>query len=232
MNIQGYQKLTLLDFPGKVACTVFTGGCNLRCPFCHNASLVLSPREGENREEEVLSYLSSRRGILEGVCITGGEPILQPDLASFVEKVKKMGYEVKLDTNGSDPVALSALLQKGGIDYIAMDIKTSPENYFRAIGKEISFDAFEKSVQVIRSSGIGYEFRTTVVKGIHTKEDFEGIGRFLKKEEKYFLQGFVDSGNLLGKGYEAFSAEEMNDFLKVIRKYIPEAHLRGQEEGE
>ncbi|MBR5295355.1 MAG: anaerobic ribonucleoside-triphosphate reductase activating protein, partial [Clostridia bacterium] len=179
MNIQGYQKLTLLDFPGKVACTVFTGGCNLRCPFCHNASLVLSPREGENKEEEVLSYLLARKGILEGVCITGGEPILQPDLASFVEKVKKMGYAVKLDTNGSDPVALSALLEKGGIDYIAMDMKSSPENYAKAIGKEIPFDRFCESVSVIRSSNIPYEFRTTVVKGIHTEEDMEGIGRFL-----------------------------------------------------
>lgn len=229
MNIQGYQKLTLLDFPGKVACTVFTGGCNLRCPFCHNASLVLSPREGENKEEEVLSYLLARKGILEGVCITGGEPILQPDLASFVEKVKRMGYAVKLDTNGSDPVALSALLEKGGIDYIAMDMKSSPENYTKAIGKEIPFDRFFESVSVIRSSKIPYEFRTTVVKGIHTEEDMEGIGRFLGKEEKYFLQGFVDSGNLLGKGYEAFSAKEMSDFLKVIRKYNPGAQLRGQE---
>ncbi len=232
MNIQGYQKLTLLDFPGKVACTVFTGGCNLRCPFCHNATLVLSPREGENKEEEVLSFLSSRRGILEGVCITGGEPILQPDLAHFVEKVKQMGYLVKLDTNGSDPAALSLLLKKGGVDYIAMDIKSSPENYGKAIGRDLSFDRFAESVSVIRSSGIPYEFRTTVVKGIHTKEDMESIGKFLQKDEKYFLQGFVDSGNLIGTGYEAFSAEEMSDFLRVIKKYIPGASLRGQEEGE
>lgn len=232
MNIQGYQKLTLLDFPGKVACTVFTGGCNLRCPFCHNASLVLSPREGGNKEEEVLSYLASRKGILEGVCITGGEPILQPDLSDFVEKVKTMGYSVKLDTNGSDPGALSLLLKKGGIDYIAMDIKSSPEHYMKATGRDLPFDRFSESVSVIRSSGIPYEFRTTVVKGIHTQEDMEGIGRFLEKNEKYFLQGFVDSGNLIGKGYEAFSGEEMRDFLRVIKKYIPGASLRGQDEGE
>ena len=232
MNVQGYQKLTLLDFPGKVACTVFTGGCNLRCPFCHNASLVLSPREGDNLEEEVLSYLARRQGILEGVCITGGEPLLQPDLSDFIEKVKKMGFSVKLDTNGSDPDALAALLSRGNIDYIAMDIKSSPEGYEKAIGKKMDFDRFARSVDLIRKSGVPYEFRTTLVKGIHTEEDLVQIGRWLKGEEKYFLQGFVDSGNLIGSGVGAFSSDEMSKFLSVIRKNIPGAALRGQKEGE
>ncbi len=232
MNVQGYQKLTLLDFPGKVACTVFTGGCNLRCPFCHNASLVLSPREGDNLEEEVLSYLARRQGILEGVCITGGEPLLQPDLSDFIEKVKKMGFSVKLDTNGSDPDALAALLSRGNIDYIAMDIKSSPEGYEKAIGKKMDFDRFARSVDLIRKSGVPYEFRTTLVKGIHTEEDLEEIGKWLSGEEKYFLQGFVDSGNLIGSGVGAFSSDEMSKFLSVIRKNIPGAALRGQKEGE
>ena len=232
MNVQGFQKMTLLDFPGKVACTVFTGGCNLRCPFCHNASLVLSPRAEENREEDALSYLASRSGILDGVCITGGEPLLQPDLASFVEKLKKMGYLVKLDTNGSGPEALDALLKKGGVDYVAMDVKSAPENYGKAIGVEKDFGPFARSADLIRSSGVPYEFRTTLVKGIHTLRDMEGIGAFLKKEDPYFLQNFADSGNLIGEGYESFSEEEMKEFLEAIKPYIPLARIRGQEEGE
>ncbi len=232
MNVQGYQKLTLLDFPEHVACTVFTGGCNLRCPFCHNASLVLNPREGANLEEEVLSYLAGRKGILEGVCITGGEPLLQPDLSDFVKRVKNMGYSVKLDTNGSDPDALAKLLSTGMIDYVAMDIKSSPEGYEAAIGKAFPIERFQRSAEIIRSSGIPHEFRTTLVKGIHRTEDMDGVGKWLTGEEKYFLQGFVDSGNLLGEGFEAFSAEEMQEFLRVIRKYVPTAKLRGQEEGE
>jgi pyruvate formate lyase activating enzyme len=232
MNVQGYQKLTLLDFPERVACTVFTGGCNLRCPFCHNASLVLTPRESENLEAEVLSYLAGRKGILEGVCITGGEPLLQPDLSDFVKKVKDMGYSVKLDTNGSDPDALTALLSTGMIDYVAMDIKSSPAGYETAIGKAFPIERFLRSVELLRASGLPHEFRTTLVKGIHRTEDLEEIGKWLAGEEKYFLQGFVDSGNLLGEGFEAFSSEEMQEFLRVIRKYIPTAKLRGQEEGE
>ena len=232
MNVQGYQKLTLLDFPGRVACTVFTGGCNLRCPFCHNASLVLTPREGENREEEVLSYLAGRKGILEGVCITGGEPLLQPDLSDFVKQVKNMGFSVKLDTNGSDPDALASLLSEGGIDYIAMDIKSAPESYEKAVGRECDLKRFVRSSEIIRTSGISHEFRTTLVKGIHELGDMEGIGKWLAGEERYFLQTFVDSGNLLGSGFEAFSHEETMGFLKAIRIYIPSAKLRGQEEGE
>ena len=229
MNVQGYQKLTLLDFPEHVACTVFTGGCNLRCPFCHNASLVLTPRVGDNQEEAVLSYLSGRTGILDGVCITGGEPLLQPDLSDFVKKVKNMGFAVKLDTNGSDPDALEALLSTGNIDYVAMDIKSSPERYGVAIGKDFPLERFRRSVEIIRNSGIPHEFRTTLVKGIHVAEDAEGIGRWLEGEEKYFLQGFVDSGNLLESGYEALSPEETKAFLETIKKYIPTAQLRGQE---
>ncbi|MBE6712074.1 MAG: anaerobic ribonucleoside-triphosphate reductase activating protein [Ruminococcaceae bacterium] len=232
MNVQGYQKLTLLDFPGRVACTVFTGGCNLRCPFCHNASLVLNPRESANLEEEVLSYLAGRRGILEGVCVTGGEPLLQPDLSDFVKQVKNMGFSVKLDTNGSDPAALEALLATGQIDYIAMDIKSSPEHYEKAIGKAFPMEKFLRSAEMIRSSGIEHEFRTTLVKGIHELRDMEGIGNWLAGEQRYFLQGFVDSGNLLGTGFAAFSPEEMKEFLQTVRKDIPSAKLRGQEEGE
>ena len=171
MNIQGYQKLTLLDFSGKTAATVFCGGCNLRCPFCHNASLVLDPREGENQEAEVLSYLEKRRGILDGVCITGGEPLLQPDLTDFMEKVKKMGYSVKLDTNGYDPIRLRHVLSTGYVDYVAMDVKSSPESYSAACGKDVDVSRFLESIRLLQTSGIPYEFRTTVVKELHNEED-------------------------------------------------------------
>ncbi len=230
MNIQGYQKLTLLDFPGKVACTVFTGGCNLRCPFCHNASLVKHPREQENAEDEVIGYLEKRRGVLEGVCITGGEPLLQPDLLSFIKKVKEMGFSVKLDTNGSDPVRLESILSSGLVDYVAMDVKSSPEGYERAIGQKGEFGPFLQSMNLLRKSGVPYEFRTTLVKGIHTRRDIEGLAVLLEGEKKYFLQSFVDSGNLLGEGFEAFSSEEMARFIDIIRKKVPEAALRGREE--
>ncbi|MBR2616368.1 MAG: anaerobic ribonucleoside-triphosphate reductase activating protein [Clostridia bacterium] len=230
MNVQGFQKLTLLDFPGKVACTVFTGGCNLRCPFCHNASLVEHPRESENREAEVLDYLGKRRGILEGVCVTGGEPLLQPDLPLFLRRVKEMGFKTKLDTNGSDPARLSAVLAEGVVDYVAMDVKSAPETYSLAVGREMEFAPFGESIRILRESGVPYEFRTTLVKGIHTESDLFALGELLAGEKRYFLQVFRDSGNLLGEGYEAFSPEEMNHFLSIVKKRIPEAHLRGQEE--
>lgn len=232
MNIQGFQKLTLLDFPGKVACTVFTGGCNLRCPFCHNASLVLTPREGADQTEAALAYLESRKGILEGVCITGGEPLLQPDLADLMKRIRQMGYAVKLDTNGSDPAALENILAQGLCDYVAMDVKSSPSGYAKATGADLPMERYLASIALLRDSGVMHEFRTTLVKGIHTLSDMDGIGRILQGEKRYFLQTFVDSGNLIGSGYEAFSPEETVEFLNHIRIYIPEAHLRGQEEGE
>lgn len=228
MNVQGYQKLTLLDFPGRVACTVFTGGCNLRCPFCHNAGLVLTPHAGGNMENEVLDYLSRRKGLIEGVCITGGEPLLQPDLEDFIRKVKALGYLVKLDTNGALSHRLRALLETGLIDYVAMDVKSSPEGYQKAIGVPLASDLFEESIRILQASGIPHEFRTTAVKGIHTKEDFEKIGKWLPPDSPYFIQTFVSSPNLLGSGCEPFSANEMKALLSAVQPYLPGAQLRGQ----
>ena len=227
MNIQGFQKLTLLDFPGKVACTVFTGGCNLRCPFCHNGSLVLEPTIYSDATQDVLDYLSKRKGIIDGVCITGGEPLLQSDLKDFIKKVKDMGYAVKLDTNGSMPDKLAELIGTGLIDYIAMDIKSSPESYSLATGVEADIEDYKKSVDIIRQSGINHEFRTTAVKGIHTGADFDKIGQWLAGSRHYYIQRFVDSGNLI-KGGDAFSEDEMRGLLSIIKKYIPDAQLRGQ----
>lgn len=225
MNVQGFQRLTLLDFPEKTAATIFCGGCNLRCPFCHNGSLVRTPLENENQQEEVLKYLQKRQGVLDGVCITGGEPLLQPDLIDFIKKVKAMGFSVKLDTNGALPQKLKNVIPY--IDYIAMDVKSSFENYSLATGADIDSSVFKESIEIIKNSGIPHEFRTTAVKGIHTKEDFIAIAKHLKGENKYFIQKFVDSGNLL-QGGEAFSKEEILEILEEIKKYIPQAELRGE----
>ncbi len=227
MNIQGFQKLTLLDFPTHTACTVFTGGCNLRCPFCHNAALVRTPTAPKMEEDEIFTYLERRRGILDGVCITGGEPLLQPDLIPFLLKVKEMGYLVKLDTNGMLPARLAAVLAAGAVDYVAMDVKSSPDGYAKATGGVGDVTPFEESMNLLRESGISYEFRTTAVKGIHTVEDFSAIARWLRPDDPYFVQQFADSGELLGEGCTAFSPEEMRKILSAVQKYLPDASLRG-----
>lgn len=229
MKIHGFQKLTLLDFPGKTAATVFTGGCNLRCPFCHNGDLVLNPSGvGEIEEEEVLALLEKRRGLLDGVCITGGEPLLSKDIGAFIKKVKEKGFLVKLDTNGTLPVRLNELILSGNVDYIAMDIKNSTASYARTVGFE-KFDTagVERSVEIIRASGIDHEFRTTLVKGLHTEKDMEDIGRWLEGEKKYFLQAFKESESILDKSTRGFEKEEMERLLNVVRRYIPTAELRG-----
>ena len=227
MNVQGYQKLTLLDFPGRTACTVFTGGCNLRCPFCHNAGLVRTPLAGPNLTDEVLEYLQKRRGILDGVCITGGEPLLQPDLEDFLRKVKEMGYAVKLDTNGMLPERLSAILATNLVDYVAMDIKSSPDGYAAATGTDADVSAVTDSLSILRQSGIPYELRTTAVRGIHTEADFAAIGQWIGDVPAYFIQRFVDSGQLLGSGFDAFTPEEMERLLATVRVHVPSAQLRG-----
>lgn len=227
MNVQGYQKLTLLDFPGRTACTVFTGGCNLRCPFCHNAGLVRTPLAEPNRTDEVLEYLRKRRGILDGVCVTGGEPLLQPDLVGFLQAVKEMGYAVKLDTNGMLPQRLSEVLATKLVDYVAMDIKSSPDGYPAATGTDADVSAVSDSLSILRDSGIPFELRTTAVRGIHTEADFAAIGRWIGDVPAYFIQRFVDSGQLLGSGCDAFSPEEMEHLLTTVRKYTPSAQLRG-----
>ncbi|MBR0303179.1 MAG: anaerobic ribonucleoside-triphosphate reductase activating protein, partial [Clostridia bacterium] len=214
MKISGLQKLTLLDYPGHTACTVFTSSCNFRCPFCHNASLVENRAVGEISEEEFFAFLAKRHGILEGVAITGGEPTLQTDLADFIEKVHGEGFKVKLDSNGYRPETLREILSSGNVDYVAMDIKSSPENYAKAAGiRRLDVSLIERSIDIIKSSGVGYEFRTTAVKGIHTPGDFLAIGKWLGDVPAYFIQKFTDSGDVLGEGYSAFPDEEMTSLL-------------------
>ena len=226
MKINGLLKLTLLDFPGKTACTVFFGGCNFRCPFCHNAGLVRG--EGENiSEEEFFKFLRKREGILDGVAITGGEPLLQKDIVEFIRKIKEMDYQVKLDTNGSFPEKLKALVKEGLIDYVAMDIKSSPEGYSRAAGCKIDMEKIKESVDFLLSGAVDYEFRTTVAKGAVLPEDMAGIGELILGAKRYFLQGFVDSGDILGEGCGPYEKEEMEEMLKTVKKYVPTAELRG-----
>ncbi|MGN0809426.1 MAG: anaerobic ribonucleoside-triphosphate reductase activating protein [Christensenellales bacterium] len=231
MTIKGMQKLTLLDYPGKLACTLFTGGCNFLCPFCQNSELVLCPEEVDTTpNEEVFSFLEKRKHMLEGVCITGGEPTLQQGLAEFIGKIKAIGLLVKLDTNGYEPDRLAELIGSGLIDYIAMDIKSSPERYSEASGIEgIELSRIERSIDLIVSSGIEHEFRTTVVHELHTREDLAAIARRLTGEKRYFLQRFVDSGEILCEGMSAPTDDEMHDYLSAVREFIPTAELRGME---
>lgn len=227
MKISGLQKLTLLDFPGKMACTVFTYGCNFRCPFCHNAMLVTKENSDSISEEEFFTFLKKRQGILDGVCISGGEPTLQKDLAEFIKKIKAMGYAVKLDTNGSNPDILINLISENLIDYVAMDIKNSPEKYSITCGCDVNVDKIKESISIIIESGINHEFRTTTVREYHSAEDFEAIAQWLKGDSKYFLQHFEDSGNLIGENLSPLSKDEMTAFAESMRSKLSNVDIRG-----
>ena len=228
MIIKGLQKTTLLDFPGKVACTVFTAGCNFRCPFCHNASLVLSPDLTDQiSEEEFFAFLKKRKNILDGVCITGGEPLLQKDIESFIEKIRETGLSVKLDTNGAYPARLKSIIDKGLVDYVAMDIKNSKEKYPITAGADVDIEKISESVDILMNSDIDYEFRTTVVKELHSVEDMKNIGKWISGAKKYFLQSFTDSGEIIEDGFSAHSPEDMQKLLDTVTQYVPTAALRG-----
>ena len=228
MIIKGLQKTTLLDFPGKVACTVFTAGCNFRCPFCHNASLVISPDLSDTiSEDELLAFLKKRRGILDGVCITGGEPLLQRDIEELIKKIRDLSLAVKLDTNGAYPERLRSIIDQRLVDYVAMDIKNSKEKYALTAGADIDIEKISESVDILMSSGIEYEFRTTVVKELHSPEDIRGVGEWIAGADKYFLQSFTDSGELIADGYSAHTPQDMASLLEIAKQYVPSAALRG-----
>ncbi len=229
MKIHGFQKMTLLDYPGRVACTIFAGGCNLRCPFCHNALLVTKINETPQYDEnEILDFLKSRTTLLDGVAITGGEPLCQIDIAGFIKKIKAMGYKVKLDTNGTFPDKLNELIEEKLVDYIAMDVKNSFEKYPETVGVS-GFDVslVKKSIDLIKNSGIEYEFRTTVVKEFHTVSDIESIARYIGSGSSYYLQNFVDSGELICDNLHAVSKEELQNMGKIAAIYVKSAKLRG-----
>ena len=229
VKIAGLQKLTLLDFPERVACTVFTAGCNFRCPFCHNAGLVLgSFGEDFMTEEEFFEFLSKRRGILDGVAVTGGEPLLQPGIDTFLGRIKEMGFLTKLDHNGSRPEILKDLIDRKLVDYVAVDIKNSKEKYPLTAGCSWGFlSKVEETVELLKEERVPYEFRTTVVRELHEKEDFESIGEWIRGADKYFLQQFEDSGELIEEGWSAATKEEMQSFLETVQPYVKFAALRG-----
>ena len=229
MIIYGLQKLSLLDFPGKTACTVFTGGCNWHCPFCHNASLVTGLDTVEPLpEEEFFAFLKKRQAILDGVCITGGEPLLQPDIIKFIKKIREYGYSIKLDTNGSFPDKLKEIVNSGLVDYVAMDIKNSPEKYPITTGiSDIDMTSIYESIEFLMSGNVNYEFRTTVVKELHSQTDFEIISEWLKGAKQLFLQSFTDSGDILGGTFSAHSKNELEKFKSILEKNISCVSIRG-----
>lgn len=229
MKLVGLQKMTVLDFPGRVACIVFTFGCNFRCPFCHNASLVVGDGESDITEDEFFDYLKKRQGILDGVCVTGGEPLIQNGIEDFLKKIKSFGYQIKLDTNGSYPEKLKKLVAEGLVDYVAMDIKNSPEFYSVTVGKDdVDFEKIKQSIDfLINEADIEYEFRTTVVAEFHNEEVFDGIGKLIKGAKNYYLQGFVDSGDLIGKNLTALPKPIMEKMAKRVEPYVENVGIRG-----
>lgn len=229
MEIRGLQKLSVIDYPGKMAAVVFTGGCNFRCPFCQNPELVLAPeKQPEISQEEFFSFLQGRRKWVDGICITGGEPTICPDLPDFIRKIKTMGFLVKLDTNGSNPEMLEGLLREKLLDYIAMDIKAPIEKYELAAGVKVDKGKIKKSVELIRSSGVDYEFRATVLPLVHSKDDLLKIGEWLKGSKRFFIQQFRNEKTIDPefKEEESFTLKELNDFRDVLRPYFEEVEVR------
>lgn len=229
MRIDGLQKMTLLDFPGKVACTVFTGGCNFRCPFCHNALLVTElPENPDYTVDEILSFLKKRAGLLDGVAITGGEPLMNPDIADFIKQIRDLGYSVKLDTNGSYPDRLKSIVGEGIVDYVAMDIKNCKEKYAETVGlKSYDLSKIEESVDFLKTNTVDYEFRTTVVKEFHTVEDIRKAAEWIKGAKRYFLQNFVDSGNLIDGSVSGVDKSIMLEMQKTAAEFVPQTQIRG-----
>lgn len=229
MKICGLNKTTLLDYPGMVAATIFLGGCNFRCPFCQNGALVMHPdTEPEMDPEEVINFLKKRRGILDGVCITGGEPTLAPDLADFLRKIKELGYLIKLDTNGARPKVVKALAADGLIDKVAMDIKTCLSRYPVLSGIAApDLSAISESVDFLMNGKLDYEFRTTVVKELHSKDDFVEIGKWIAGAKAYYLQAYKESADVLQPGFNSYSYEELKHFQQFLLQTIPLVEIRG-----
>lgn len=229
MIIRGLNKTTLLDYPGRVACTIFTGGCNLRCQFCHNSSLIVSTDlESTISEKEIFAFIEKRKNILQGICITGGEPTLNPDLEDFIRKIRAYHLLIKLDTNGLRPDVINNLISNSLIDYIAMDIK-GPLDDYRNITQTPNLDIsqIQKSIDIIKQSNIDYEFRTTVVSELHNDNSFEEIGRLLKGSRAYFLQPYKESEGVLCPGLSIPTRDSMEKYLTIARKYIPCSSIRG-----
>ena len=228
MIIGGFQKMTVQDFPGKIACIIFTHGCNFRCPFCHNAALVTEESD-KFTEDEILSYLNRRRGILDGVCISGGEPLIHgEEIFTLMHKIKELGYLIKLDTNGYLPERLKEALERGLVDYVAMDIKNCLKKYPKTAGiPSVNTENIKKSIEIIMSCGVDYEFRTTVTQELHNPEDFVQIGKLIKGAKRYYIQNFSDSGNLIENTSSPLDNQGLNALLKAVLPYVENASIRG-----
>ena len=230
MKIHGLQKMTLLDFPSRVACTVFFGGCDMRCPYCHNAELLDGTAPAVMDDEELLAFLKKRQGLLDGVCFTGGEPLLQKDLPEFAAKVRNLGYPVKLDTNGNHPDRLEKMIREGLVQYVAMDIKNSPERYAETAGlRQMDLAPIRESVSLLMEGRTDYEFRTTAVAELHDDDSFEQIGQWIKGAKRYYLQRFTDRDTVPFQGLHSPEKEKMEHWAEIVRPYVPAVELRGVE---
>ena len=230
MKIHGLQKMTLLDYPGKVACTVFLGGCDFRCPFCHNFELVDGSAPPIMEDVEFFSFLEKRHGLLDGVAVTGGEPCLRPGLPAFLGRIREMGYAVKLDTNGTSPERLRSLVLGGLVQYVAMDIKNSPGKYALTAGvPDAELERINRSIAFLRQGHIDYEFRTTVVDELHDAADFEAIAKWIEGAPRYFLQPFTDRDSVPTEGVHAPSPERMRAYLRIVQTALPGAEIRGMD---
>lgn len=230
MKIHGLQKMTLLDFPGHVACTVFLGGCDFRCPFCHNYELIDGSAQPVMDADELLAFLSKRRGLLDGVAVTGGEPCLHPQLPELLEAIRALGFSTKLDTNGYHPAMLRGLLERSLVDYVAMDVKNSPEKYAMTCGvPAVDLAPIRESIDLLRHGSADYEFRTTVVRELHEEADFAEIGKMIAGAKRYFLQAFTDRDSVPFEGFHAPETAKLRRFADIVRPFVPETALRGVE---
>ena len=228
MKIHGLQKMTLLDFPGRVACTVFLGGCDFRCPFCHNFELIDGTAQPIMDEDELLAFLRKRTGLLDGVAFTGGEPCLHRDLPELLGRIRALGFAAKLDTNGFHPDLLRQILAEGLVDYVAMDVKNSPAKYAATCGlPSLDLAPIRESIALLKSSGADYEFRTTVAAELHQAEDFEEIGQMIRGARRYFLQRFTDRDSVPFEGFHAPAKEDMLRYAEIARRYVADTSLRG-----
>lgn len=229
VKVHGFNKLTLLDYPGRLACTIFLGHCNFRCPFCHNAGLVLEPgNEPVIPIEEILGTLKKRKGILDGVCITGGEPTVHKKLPEFIQQIKKMDYSVKLDTNGTNPQMVQDMVKAGLVDYVAMDIKNAPDKYGETAGiARVDLEAVNETVEFLKSGKVDYEFRTTVTRELHKKEDFLKIRKWLSGSRRYFLQAYKESEQVIHPVYSSYSREQLENFRQLLLEEISQVEIRG-----
>ena len=229
MEIHGLQKLTLLDYPGRMACTVFLAGCNLRCPFCHNSELLdRNAAPPVMDDAELLAFLKKRLGMLEGVCFTGGEPLMQPELPELLRRIKDLGYPVKLDTNGFFHARLRRVVEEGLVDYVAMDVKNAPERYAETCGlPEVEPAPVRDSVALLLNAPVEYEFRTTVVDELHDEESFYGIRELIRGAKRYFLQPFADRDTVMFAGLHAPETERLRHYAEIVRPCVASVEIRG-----